>query len=146
MAGEGPIVQEGPIVTGEHQYICDYCGKKKPVSQIAGKCCICKQIVCHSCATEANACIYCPQHAPKRRRCFIATAAYGTPFAKEINVLRKFRDNNLQQSSIGRSFIDFYYLVSPPIAKFISPRPWLRRFVRSILNPLVTLLKKNERA
>lgn len=146
MAGEGPIVQEGPIVTGEQQYICDVCGKKKPVSQIAGKCCRCGRYLCHSCATEQDDKIYCPQHAPKRTRCFIATVAYGTPSAAEINVLRKFRDNNLKQSTIGRSFIDFYYLVSPPIAKFISPRPWLRRFVQSILNPLVTLLKKNEGA
>jgi hypothetical protein len=78
--------------------------------------------------------------------CFIATAAYGTPFAEEINVLRRFRDNTLQQSSFGRSFIDFYYLSSPPIARFISSRPHLRKFVRSILNPLVTFLKKNARA
>lgn len=131
-------MKEGPIVT-EPQYICDVCGKKKPVSQMAGKCVRCGKYVCSSCSRQKGDKVYCPKHA---RACFIATAAYGTSFASEIDVLRKFRDNNLKQSIIGRGFIDFYYLISPPIAKFISQKSWLRKFARSILNPLVSLLKR----
>ena len=44
------------------------------------------------------------------RACFIATATYGTPFAREINVLRLWRDNFLQTSSLGRLFIKVYYI------------------------------------
>ncbi len=36
--------------------------------------------------------------------CFIATAAYGTPFAGEIDVLRNWRDDFLQASYPGRAF------------------------------------------
>lgn len=74
--------------------------------------------------------------------CFIATAAYGTPFAKEINVLRKFRDQKLLKTKIGSAFVKFYYRHSPPIASFIKDKPVLRAFVRGILKPIVWLCGK----
>lgn len=77
----------------------------------------------------------------KIQACFIATAAYGTPFAEEIDVLRDFRDDFLMQNSPGRAFVKFYYKVSPPIANFIGKNESLRKIVRKMLNVVVLILK-----
>jgi len=70
--------------------------------------------------------------------CFIATAAYGTPTAREIDVLRTFREGVLRQSPAGRDYIDFYYAASPPIAEFIARHEMLRTVVREgIVDPIV---------
>lgn len=74
--------------------------------------------------------------------CFIATAAYGTPFAQEIDALRDLRDNTLQNNALGRAFVKTYYTLSPPIADFIRNKPALRKIVRTILKPIVALAKK----
>jgi hypothetical protein len=63
--------------------------------------------------------------------CFIATAAYGTPMAGEIGILREFRDEYLLTNAVGQAFVDFYYRVSPSIAEFISEHPSLRSIVRT---------------
>jgi outer membrane protein assembly factor BamB len=72
-------------------------------------------------------------------RCFIATAAYGTPMADEIQVLREFRDGYLLTNPAGRAFTDFYYSGSPPIAEFIDDHPALKPVVRVGLMPAVAL-------
>lgn len=74
--------------------------------------------------------------------CFIATAAYGTPLAEEIGVLRKFRDENLARYLIGRVFIASYYRLSPPIAAIIKQSNVLRAITRAALRPVVWLLEK----
>ncbi len=73
--------------------------------------------------------------------CFIATAAYGTPFAEEINILREWRDSFLTKHTFGRIFVNFYYKSSPPIADFIRNKKSLRAIVRFLLNPIAKLLK-----
>jgi len=62
--------------------------------------------------------------------CFIATAAYGTDTAKELDILREFRDTVLLPNSLGARFVSFYYQTSPPIADFISEHEVLRTVVR----------------
>lgn len=71
--------------------------------------------------------------------CFIATAAYGTPMAEEIQVLREFRDEYLLTNPVGESLVSLYYRVSPPIAKFITDHPTLKPIVRAALAPAVAL-------
>ena len=78
----------------------------------------------------------------KSSACFIATAAFGTPFALEINVLRAWRDQRLMASSCGRRLIAFYYYSSPPVADFIATRPLLKRATRLLLTPLVKNLAR----
>jgi hypothetical protein len=71
--------------------------------------------------------------------CFIATAAYGTPMAEEIQVLRQFREEYLLTNPLGRALVDFYYKVSPPIAELITGHPSLKPTVRVGLLPAVAM-------
>jgi hypothetical protein len=71
--------------------------------------------------------------------CFIATAAYSTPMAEEIQVLREFRDEYLLTNPVGRILVGLYYKVSPPIAEFITEHPSLKPIVRAGLLPAVTI-------
>lgn len=70
--------------------------------------------------------------------CFIATAAYGSPTAEQLDVLREFRDVVLLESTLGSQFVSFYYQTSPPIADFIAGNEILRTLVRELLvDPIV---------
>jgi hypothetical protein len=69
--------------------------------------------------------------------CFIATAAFGTPMAKEVRVLCKFRDEYLLTNYWGTRFVKLYYRNSPPIANYIAKHDELRAMVRVLLRPLI---------
>jgi hypothetical protein len=71
--------------------------------------------------------------------CFIATAAYGTPMAEEIQILRDFRDEYLITNPVGSTLVDLYYAVSPPVADFITEHPSLKPVVRAGLAPAVAM-------
>lgn len=74
--------------------------------------------------------------------CFIATAAYGTPAAEEIDVLRQFRDEFLLHNPPGKAFVAIYYETSPPIAEFISEHEVVRTVVReSFVDPVVAVVE-----
>jgi len=69
--------------------------------------------------------------------CFIATAAYGTPMAEEIQTLREFRDEYLLADPLGQALVNTYYRVSPPAAEFITEHPGLKPVVRAGLVPAI---------
>jgi len=74
--------------------------------------------------------------------CFIATAAYGTSTAEQLDVLREFRDDVLLESTVGSRLVDLYYQVSPPVADFISENSFVRTLVRELLvDPVVWLVE-----
>jgi hypothetical protein len=83
-----------------------------------------------------------PSIPPPSGGCFIATAAYGTPTAKQIDVLREFRDVVLLKSTLGSQFVALYYQFSPPIADFIAGNELLRTLVRELLvDPIVWVVE-----
>jgi hypothetical protein len=71
--------------------------------------------------------------------CCTATAAFGTPMAREIGILRLFRDEYLVTNPLGRILADFYYGLSPPIAEFMTENPGLKPVVRAGLAPAVAM-------
>lgn len=83
-----------------------------------------------------------PFELPFSLPCFIATAAYGTPTAEQIDVLREFRDEVLLESTVGSGFVALYYRLSPPLADFIARSSFLRTLVRELLvDPVVWMVE-----
>jgi len=78
-----------------------------------------------------------PEARPEPSSCFIATAAFGSPLADEVNVLRIWRDKSLNATRLGKCLVFAYCAVSPPIAVYISTRKTEKRIVRFLLKPLV---------
>jgi hypothetical protein len=72
-------------------------------------------------------------------RCFIATAAYGSPMASHVQTLREFRDQYLSTTRVGKAFISFYHKYSPQIADVITKHATVRSMVRLGLLPIVGL-------
>ena len=76
--------------------------------------------------------------------CLIATAAYGSEFAPQVQQLRELRDNTILQTKSGESFMNtfngFYYSFSPAIADLEREHPVFKESVRVTLTPLLTSL------
>jgi hypothetical protein len=73
--------------------------------------------------------------------CFIATAAFGSYLAPEVEVLKDFRDNYLLKTRVGSACVDFYYRVSPRFAKMIEGDETVRAATRYALTPVVYAVK-----
>jgi hypothetical protein len=83
--------------------------------------------------------------APKSS-CFIATAAYGSPNAAEVQFLRELRDLTLRKTDWGSRFFDeywsYYYRISPAIAAEMDRDPTFRTLMRwSIVTPWMNYLR-----
>lgn len=69
--------------------------------------------------------------------CFVATAAYGSPLADQVGVLRRFHDRRLANHTLGRMLVDEYWSVGPSLAAQVSEHSVLRQLARWLLSPLV---------
>lgn len=76
-------------------------------------------------------------------RCFVATAVFADGRAKEVQILRDFRDQRLIPSSAGRRFVHWYYKVSPPVAQWITEHPAVGRCLRPPFRFLARMAKKS---
>ncbi len=76
--------------------------------------------------------------------CLIATAAFGSELAPQVQQLRELRDNKLLQTESGTSFMesfnDFYYSFSPIIADYERENPVFRDMVKISITPFITSL------
>lgn len=68
-------------------------------------------------------------------QCYIATAAYGSPMAPQVETFRQFRDQFLMPLKWGAHFVNFYYEHSPKYARIIANNEALRTLARLSLWP-----------
>lgn len=66
-------------------------------------------------------------------RCFVATAAYGSPLHRNLRGLRWFRDGLTALHPGGKWLVELYYRMSPPLANWISDHPAAATVARGIL-------------
>jgi len=87
---------------------------------------------------------YNPIGEPAGGGCLIATAAFGSEMAPQIQFLREIRDNTVLQTESGTSFMagfnQFYYSFSPAIADYERENPVFKEAVKLTLTPLLTSL------
>jgi len=76
--------------------------------------------------------------------CLIATAAFGSEMAPQVQYLREIRDNTVLQTESGVSFMtgfnQFYYSFSPVIADYERENPVFKELVKLTITPLLTSL------
>lgn len=72
--------------------------------------------------------------------CFIATAAYGSELAPEVQILRNFRDTKLLTNTLGCYFVEFYYFISPPIARVIAKNEKLKTPIKKMITWLTKII------
>jgi len=81
---------------------------------------------------------------PNGGGCLIATAAYGTELAPQVQLLREIRDNTVMSTSSGSAFMtgfnQFYYSFSPTIADMERENPMFQEAVRAFITPMVSTL------
>ena len=73
--------------------------------------------------------------------CLIATAAYGTELAPQVQLLREVRDNVVLKTQSGAAFLSgfnsLYYSISPTIADLERGNPVFRHLVGALVTPMV---------
>ena len=76
--------------------------------------------------------------------CLIATAAFGSEFAPQVQLLREIRDNIVLQTKSGSIFMtgfnQFYYSFSPAVADYERENTTFKEAVKLTLTPLLTSL------
>jgi len=76
--------------------------------------------------------------------CLIATAAFGSEMAPQVQFLRELRDNTVLQTQSGTSFMtgfnQFYYSFSPAVADLERENPIFKEAVKLTLTPLLASL------
>lgn len=73
-------------------------------------------------------------------RCFIASAVYGAD-ARETNLLRAWRDNCLNKTAFGRTFVAVYYWISPAIATILKNNPRVAKVVKKGLSVWIRFIE-----
>jgi len=76
--------------------------------------------------------------------CLIATAAYGSEMAPQVQFLREIRDGKIMATESGTAFMtgfnQFYYSFSPAVADYERENPMFKEAVKVTLTPLLTSL------
>jgi len=76
--------------------------------------------------------------------CLIATAAYGSELAPQVQQLRELLDNTVLTTESGAAFMEsfnsFYYSFSPTIADLERQSPAFKELVKITITPMITSL------
>ena len=85
-----------------------------------------------------------PAEEKKGGGCLIATAAFGSEMAPQVQFLREIRDNKVLQTESGSAFMtgfnQFYYSFSPAVADYERENPAFKETVKLALTPMLTSL------
>ena len=77
--------------------------------------------------------------------CLIATAAFGSELAPQVQFLREYRDNTIMATAVGSSFLNVfniaYYSFSPTVADVERNNPFLQESVKTGITPLLAILQ-----
>lgn len=80
----------------------------------------------------------------KTSGCLIATAAYGTELAPQVQLLREVRDNVLFSTNSGTTFMagfnQFYYVFSPTISDLERQSPIFKEIIKATIAPMLSTL------
>ncbi len=91
-----------------------------------------------------------PQDSNEGGGCLIATAAYGTELAPQVQLLREIRDSQLMQTASGTSFMEsfngIYYVFSPGIADMQRQSPVFKEAVKLFITPMLSTMSVMENA
>jgi len=74
--------------------------------------------------------------------CFVATAAYGSVMANDVQLLRRFRDSMLTRTVIGELAVETYYTFGPAMAGMVGESELLRASARAVLEPIVASVRR----
>ncbi len=81
---------------------------------------------------------------PPKNGCLIATAAFGSELAPQVQLLREVRDNVLFGTSSGTSFMtgfnSIYYSFSPTVADWERNNPVFKEVVKTTITPMLSTL------
>ena len=81
---------------------------------------------------------------PNGGGCLIATAAFGSEMAPQVQLLREIRDNKVMQTQSGSAFMNgfnqFYYSFSPAVSDYERENIIFKEYVKLMLTPLLTSL------
>ena len=76
--------------------------------------------------------------------CLIATAAYGSELAPQVQFLREIRDNTVLTTASGAAFMSgfntVYYSFAPTVADWERENPMLQDAVRAFITPMISTL------
>jgi len=137
-SGAPPVVDETPeqtqtevIETDEEPYV-----DEEPVMESA-------QPVCGPGTVLKNG-VCVAEDKKKGGGCLIATAAFGSEMAPQVQFLREIRDNTVLQTESGTSFMtgfnQFYYSFSPVVADYERENPAFKEAVKIAITPMLTSL------
>lgn len=74
--------------------------------------------------------------------CFVATAAYGSLMANDVELLRHTRDSILKQTVLGELAVETYYTFGPAVAGVVGESDMLRATARAVLAPVIRRVKR----
>ncbi len=75
--------------------------------------------------------------------CYVATCIYGSYDCPQVLTLRRFRDNILAETMLGRAFIRTYYAISPTLVKWFGDTSWFKKMWKGTLDRMVSKLQEN---
>ena len=85
-----------------------------------------------------------PNPTKPKKGCLIATAAFGSELAPQVQMLRETRDNVVMKTQSGAAFMtafnSVYYTFAPTVADWEQQNPIFKGMVKTAITPLITTL------